>query len=66
MPAINRAIRHFQKGNLNKKEIRNAPIIVIITSKIAILKIRYLCIPSFGFPNIFLYLQSDIIYYIIL
>jgi len=48
---------------LNIKDIKPAKIIVIIISTIAKSNTLYECAPSFGLPNIFLYLHKLIYKY---
>jgi len=61
MPKINNAINVYINGVLNMSDNMYAPIIVIITSAMAMLNILYECIPLPGTPNASLYLHNDIL-----
>jgi hypothetical protein len=62
MPKTNNAINVYANGVLNMSDNIYAPIIVIITSAMAILNILYECIPFPGIPNASLYLHKFIVY----
>jgi len=60
MPKMKKAIVVYKRGVLKMYEKMAAPIIVSITSTIAILKTLYECIPFLGIPNKSLYLHKFI------
>ena len=62
IPSNNKIPNTIKNEYFIKYDIKKANIIDNIKSNIAILNILYECNPSFGLPNIFLYLHKFIIY----
>ena len=60
IPNKNKKINERMKEILKNIEMNKAPIIVNITSTIAIFNKRYECIPLLGTPKAFLYLHKFI------